>query len=168
MDLDELSLSLNQSPQALPKSVKVRTTCNACQLAKIRCGHEKPACRRCQKQRTECVYSMSRRLGRPAKKLSQHGQGDSKGQQTRQDGSDPEKRRKKGKKSNKKKNIDDPRKMGGSAATDPLSSYDHRHGHGESAKDNALVEDCLPFDPIHTRCRPSKSLLRAFLSEMAC
>lgn len=52
----------------LPKSVKVRSTCNACQQAKIRCSHEKPACRRCQKHNMDCVYSMSRRLGRPAKK----------------------------------------------------------------------------------------------------
>lgn len=52
----------------LPKSVKVRSTCNACQQAKIRCSHEKPSCRRCQKHRIDCIYSMSRRLGRPAKK----------------------------------------------------------------------------------------------------
>lgn len=56
------------SVPSLPRSVKVRSTCNACQQAKIRCSHEKPSCRRCQKQHIECVYSMSRRLGRPAKK----------------------------------------------------------------------------------------------------
>ncbi|PWY72140.1 hypothetical protein BO94DRAFT_476006, partial [Aspergillus sclerotioniger CBS 115572] len=55
-------------PHPLPKSVKVRSTCNACQQAKIRCSHEKPSCRRCQKHNLSCVYSMSRRLGRPAKK----------------------------------------------------------------------------------------------------
>lgn len=52
----------------LPKSVKVRSTCNACQQAKIRCSHEKPSCRRCQKHKIDCIYSVSRRLGRPAKK----------------------------------------------------------------------------------------------------
>ncbi|KAA8648307.1 hypothetical protein EYZ11_001968 [Aspergillus tanneri] len=56
------------SMDPLPRSVKVRSTCNACQQAKIRCSHEKPSCRRCQKHRIECIYSMSRRLGRPAKK----------------------------------------------------------------------------------------------------
>ena len=55
----------------LPKSVKVRSTCNACQQAKIRCSHEKPSCRRCQKHKIECIYSVSRRLGRPAKKKDQ-------------------------------------------------------------------------------------------------
>ncbi|KAJ5273700.1 hypothetical protein N7478_008825 [Penicillium angulare] len=52
----------------LPQSVKVRSTCNACQQAKIRCSHEKPSCRRCQKHNLDCIYSVSRRLGRPAKK----------------------------------------------------------------------------------------------------
>ncbi|OJJ46039.1 hypothetical protein ASPZODRAFT_16635 [Penicilliopsis zonata CBS 506.65] len=56
------------SPETLPKSVKVRSTCNACQQAKIRCSHEKPSCRRCQKNKIECIYSVSRRLGRPAKR----------------------------------------------------------------------------------------------------
>lgn len=59
---------MNDHPHPLPKSVKVRSTCNACQQAKIRCSHEKPACRRCQKHNIDCVYSISRRLGRPAKK----------------------------------------------------------------------------------------------------
>jgi Fungal Zn(2)-Cys(6) binuclear cluster domain. len=63
----------------LPKSVKVRSTCNACQQAKIRCSHEKPSCRRCQKHKVDCIYSVSRRLGRPAKKkttrLGLEGQG---------------------------------------------------------------------------------------------
>ncbi|KAI9374863.1 hypothetical protein BJX61DRAFT_532043 [Aspergillus egyptiacus] len=70
----------------LPKSVKVRSTCNACQQAKIRCSHERPSCKRCQKHNIECVYSISRRLGRPAKKRdpildgSTTGQGGSDGQ----------------------------------------------------------------------------------------
>ncbi|PLB51039.1 C6 zinc finger domain protein [Aspergillus steynii IBT 23096] len=65
MNRDRLPKS---SGDALPKSVKVRSTCNACQQAKIRCSHEKPSCRRCQRHKIECIYSMSRRLGRPAKK----------------------------------------------------------------------------------------------------
>ena len=59
----------------LPKSVKVRSTCNACQQAKIRCSHEKPSCRRCQKHKIECIYSISRRLGRPAKKKENRAMG---------------------------------------------------------------------------------------------
>ncbi|KAL4885183.1 hypothetical protein BJY04DRAFT_214522 [Aspergillus karnatakaensis] len=66
------SSELDISPDKLPKSVKVRSTCNACQQAKIRCSHERPACKRCQKHNISCVYSISRRLGRPAKKRDPH------------------------------------------------------------------------------------------------
>ncbi|KAL4749522.1 hypothetical protein BDW72DRAFT_204693 [Aspergillus terricola var. indicus] len=59
-------------PDKLPKSVKIRQTCNACQQAKIRCGHERPSCKRCQKHNIDCIYSISRRLGRPAKKRDPH------------------------------------------------------------------------------------------------
>ncbi|KAJ5547340.1 hypothetical protein N7494_004925 [Penicillium frequentans] len=63
-----LSKQVKSGVGQLPKSVKVRSTCNACQQAKIRCSHEKPSCRRCQRHKIECIYSVSRRLGRPAKK----------------------------------------------------------------------------------------------------
>ncbi|KAJ5801954.1 uncharacterized protein N7503_004404 [Penicillium pulvis] len=73
----------------LPKSVKVRSTCNACQQAKIRCSHEKPSCRRCQRHKIECIYSVSRRLGRPAKKkdcrIEVKGQGSSLSPETLED-----------------------------------------------------------------------------------
>ncbi|KAJ5817396.1 hypothetical protein N7447_009629 [Penicillium robsamsonii] len=45
----------------------MRTTCNACQQAKIRCSHTCP-CERCESHGYECVYSISQPLGRPAKK----------------------------------------------------------------------------------------------------
>ncbi|KAL4980980.1 hypothetical protein BDW66DRAFT_163957 [Aspergillus desertorum] len=60
------------SPDKLPKSVKIRQTCNACQQAKIRCDHERPSCKRCLKHNIDCIYSISRRLGRPAKKRDPH------------------------------------------------------------------------------------------------
>ncbi|KAJ6014350.1 hypothetical protein N7540_008941 [Penicillium herquei] len=63
-----LSKQVKGGTGQMPKSVKVRSTCNACQQAKIRCSHEKPSCRRCQKHNIDCIYSVSRRLGRPAKK----------------------------------------------------------------------------------------------------
>jgi hypothetical protein len=52
--------------QILPNQ-KLRTTCNACQQAKIRCSHSHP-CDRCVSHGSECVYSISQPLGRPAKK----------------------------------------------------------------------------------------------------
>ncbi|KAJ5766013.1 uncharacterized protein N7511_003629 [Penicillium nucicola] len=48
-------------------SRKMRETCNACQAAKIGCGHQRPTCARCEKQGLACIYSMSLPLGRPAK-----------------------------------------------------------------------------------------------------
>lgn len=47
---------------------KLRTSCDSCQAAKVKCGHEKPSCRRCSVQKLECVYSLSRRMGRPRAK----------------------------------------------------------------------------------------------------
>ncbi|KAJ5521089.1 hypothetical protein N7463_001542 [Penicillium fimorum] len=45
----------------------MRTTCNACQQAKIRCSHTYP-CERCESHGYECIYSISQPLGRPTKK----------------------------------------------------------------------------------------------------
>ncbi|KAL2759309.1 hypothetical protein ACRALDRAFT_206522 [Sodiomyces alcalophilus JCM 7366] len=52
------------------RAPKYRTSCDSCQAAKVKCGHEKPTCRRCSVQKLECVYSLSRRMGRPRAKKS--------------------------------------------------------------------------------------------------
>ncbi|PSN67007.1 hypothetical protein BS50DRAFT_588042 [Corynespora cassiicola Philippines] len=52
----------------LPKAPKVRQSCDTCQASKIRCGQERPSCRRCVKYSIDCVYSVSRRAGRPRPK----------------------------------------------------------------------------------------------------
>ncbi|CAI7641444.1 unnamed protein product [Penicillium viridicatum] len=62
--------SARRSPQSngqLLPNQKMRTTCNACQQAKIRCSHTYP-CDRCESHGYECVYSISQPLGRPAKR----------------------------------------------------------------------------------------------------
>ena len=62
--------STQSSPQSngqLLPNQKLRTTCNACQQAKIRCSHSHP-CDRCVNYGFKCVYSISQPLGRPAKK----------------------------------------------------------------------------------------------------
>lgn len=62
--------STKRSPQSnsqLLPNQKMRTTCNACQQAKIRCSHTHP-CQRCESHGYQCVYSVSQPLGRPAKK----------------------------------------------------------------------------------------------------
>jgi hypothetical protein len=63
-------ISIKRSPQSngqLLPNQKMRTTCNACQQAKIRCSHTYP-CERCESHGYECVYSISQPLGRPAKR----------------------------------------------------------------------------------------------------
>lgn len=50
-------------PPAQP--VRVRSTCDVCLDAKVRCSRDRPACRRCQHHGRDCVYSNKRRLGRP-------------------------------------------------------------------------------------------------------
>ena len=48
-----------------PKASRYRNSCDACQAAKIKCGQQKPECHRCTAQEIQCVYSLSRRMGRP-------------------------------------------------------------------------------------------------------
>ncbi|KAH9864484.1 hypothetical protein J1614_010418 [Plenodomus biglobosus] len=57
-------MSSHRNIQA-PRAPKVRQSCDTCQASKIRCGQERPCCRRCAKYNIECVYSVSRRAGRP-------------------------------------------------------------------------------------------------------
>ncbi|PVI04612.1 hypothetical protein DM02DRAFT_518479, partial [Periconia macrospinosa] len=49
------------------KQPKLRSTCDACISAKIRCSRDMPQCFRCQIYKINCVYSLSRRMGRPRK-----------------------------------------------------------------------------------------------------
>lgn len=46
---------------------RLRTSCDACQNLKVKCSQDKPSCRRCSKNRLDCVYSPLRRMGRPKK-----------------------------------------------------------------------------------------------------
>nr|QTE75985.1 ZopL7 [Diffractella curvata] len=64
-------MSSQSPPPSAPKDTngskqpKLRSTCDACQDAKVRCSHDNPRCRRCQAHKIKCVYSLSRRMGRP-------------------------------------------------------------------------------------------------------
>lgn len=50
-------------------TVKTKSTCNACALAKVKCGREKPTCLRCKERGLRCLYDPSQRSGRrPAAK----------------------------------------------------------------------------------------------------
>ncbi|CZT23696.1 uncharacterized protein RCC_09410 [Ramularia collo-cygni] len=59
------------------KVPRERKSCDICQTSKIGCGQERPACARCVKQNLECVYSLSRRVGRPRPKKNETDRRDS-------------------------------------------------------------------------------------------
>ncbi|KAI1380492.1 hypothetical protein F4677DRAFT_261391 [Hypoxylon crocopeplum] len=50
-----------------PTAGKLRTSCDRCQDTKVRCDQEKPECQRCAKKGLQCIYSPTKRFGRPRK-----------------------------------------------------------------------------------------------------
>lgn len=44
---------------------KIRQSCDNCQRSKVRCSQDRPVCSRCLKHGSGCIYSLSRRVGRP-------------------------------------------------------------------------------------------------------
>lgn len=63
----------NATHATTARGQKLRLSCDSCKAAKIKCGQERPACRRCLDHGIPCQYSPSRRMGRPrtAKKQNQ-------------------------------------------------------------------------------------------------
>ncbi|KAL9128602.1 MAG: hypothetical protein Q9217_002767, partial [Psora testacea] len=43
---------------------KLRNSCDACNLAKVKCSKGRPACNRCESQGTQCIYGVSMRAGK--------------------------------------------------------------------------------------------------------
>ena len=52
------------SVPAAGEQQKLRGSCHACALSKVRCSKEKPICSRCTKRGTPCEYLVTRRPGR--------------------------------------------------------------------------------------------------------
>ncbi|KAI9874763.1 MAG: hypothetical protein M1830_009311 [Pleopsidium flavum] len=48
-----------------PRVPKFRASCDNCHSLKVRCGQEKPNCVRCGNHSVDCVYGISRRMGKP-------------------------------------------------------------------------------------------------------
>jgi hypothetical protein len=44
--------------------IKLRSSCDSCAIAKVRCDKQQPICERCQKSRFTCSYGLSRRHGK--------------------------------------------------------------------------------------------------------
>ncbi|KAL4919781.1 aflatoxin regulatory protein-domain-containing protein [Aspergillus aurantiobrunneus] len=58
------ALSASDIPSAQPPTVKLRGSCHACALSKLKCSQDKPTCARCVKRGTTCQYLASKRAGR--------------------------------------------------------------------------------------------------------
>ncbi len=54
-------MPVNTQPTRGPK---LRNSCDACNLAKVKCSKARPACARCQSHEVECVYGVSMRSGK--------------------------------------------------------------------------------------------------------
>lgn len=52
------------SKQSTPPTVKIKSTCDACAQAKVKCDRGKPACSRCLERGHDCYYGPSQRSGR--------------------------------------------------------------------------------------------------------
>ena len=52
------------------KHVKLRESCDSCLAAKVKCGKEKPLCRRCLVNGSPCAYSPSLKTGRKSQHTS--------------------------------------------------------------------------------------------------
>ena len=55
---------------AASEVTRLRATCDACKDAKVRCNRGTPTCYRCRNQKLNCVYNLSRRMGRPRRNRS--------------------------------------------------------------------------------------------------
>ena len=57
------------------KRLKLRASCDACAASKIRCSKEHPTCARCSANKSQCVYGVSRKHGKPGRKRKRNPDG---------------------------------------------------------------------------------------------
>jgi len=55
----------SSSRNATPEPLKLRSSCDRCSLAKVKCSKEKPQCQRCGNLAISCNYSRAMRMGKP-------------------------------------------------------------------------------------------------------
>lgn len=67
VSLPESTMAPSQTPQAGSRA-KIRSSCNLCGTAKVRCDRETPSCGRCLNFNVACVYGPSRKSGRPPRR----------------------------------------------------------------------------------------------------
>ncbi|KAK5993994.1 Fusarubin cluster-specific transcription factor fsr6-like protein [Cladobotryum mycophilum] len=55
-------------PATSSPTPKLRSSCNACGAAKVKCDRGRPKCGRCTVMSSPCIYGLSRNLGKPQRK----------------------------------------------------------------------------------------------------
>ncbi|KAL8747706.1 MAG: hypothetical protein Q9190_000447 [Brigantiaea leucoxantha] len=60
----ELSHSVPAHSSTVPAAPKLRDSCHACAISKVKCNKEKPKCARCAKKGMACQYHVTKRAGR--------------------------------------------------------------------------------------------------------
>lgn len=51
-----------------PTGIKLRESCQACAMSKIKCSKDKPQCNRCTEKGTVCQYLVTKRTGRKVRR----------------------------------------------------------------------------------------------------
>ena len=69
------SNSTRISSSTKEKRLKLRASCDACAASKIRCSKEHPTCARCSTNKSQCVYGVSRKHGKPGRKRKRNPDG---------------------------------------------------------------------------------------------
>ncbi|KAI9897339.1 hypothetical protein N3K66_007195 [Trichothecium roseum] len=59
-----------------PSGVRLRESCQACALSKIKCSKDKPSCNRCSERGTTCRYLITQKTGRKVRRRSVSNQPD--------------------------------------------------------------------------------------------
>ncbi|KAK3317008.1 hypothetical protein B0H66DRAFT_562623 [Apodospora peruviana] len=55
-----------------PRTAKLRSSCDGCLTAKVKCDRIHPDCSRCTMLKLDCVYGLSRKAGKPARRKRPH------------------------------------------------------------------------------------------------
>lgn len=56
---------MTNEPTQAPRQRKLRSSCDGCGTAKLKCDRVQPICGRCRSIGVSCIYSVSRKMGKP-------------------------------------------------------------------------------------------------------
>ncbi len=56
---------MTEAPSRMPRQPKIRSSCDPCGAAKLKCDRVRPQCGRCFSLDLTCIYGVSRKMGKP-------------------------------------------------------------------------------------------------------